>query len=559
MTTKLLRINFITLLFVLFTVNGFSQWNSNAAINTSVCVQPYDQKDVHIVSDGNNGAVMMWLDFRNDAAQNSGDIFAQRIDRNGFNLWTANGVAICSHSSDQAAPDLSESENSGAIIAWTDFRNGNRDIFAQKIDSSGNVQWSADGIAVAVKPSSQQNTQVISDGAGGAIIVWEDSANGAFDIYAQRMNSLGAEMWASGGVAVCNMVLGQINPKIFPDGAGGAVVVWQDFRNGNDYNIYSQKINSSGVVQWTANGVAIATVAGTQSNPKIRDDGSGGAIIAWQDKRSGFSFDVYAQRINSAGTVQWTANGVVICNVTDNQSAIDMTNEGISGAIITWKDNRNFNNDIYAQCINLSGAVQWTANGLAIATGTAEQINPNAIGDGSGGAIIVWQDSSAGNWDVKSQRISSGGTNMWTAGGVSVGTAAASQTDPKNVSDGTGGSIYTWNDKRTTNDFDIYAHHLFSNGIPTGIKEENILSSVNVYPNPFSVSTSVSIKSSEDVSTLKIKIVDVTGREVNPKITLHKTSLEIFRSNLPAGFYFYEIIFGNRINEFYTGKFIITD
>lgn len=553
------RFIFTVLIVFCLSTKSFSQWNPNPAINTSVCVQPYDQQDVHIVTDGNNVAIIMWLDFRNDVAQNSGDIFAQRIDRNGFNLWTANGAAICTHSADQAAPDLSESENSGAIIAWTDFRNGNRDIFAQKIDSLGNVQWGVDGIAVAVKPSSQQNVQVISDGAGGAIIVWEDSANGAFDIYAQRMSSTGAEMWTSGGVAICNMPLGQINPKIFPDGAGGAVVVWQDFRNGNDYNIYTQKINSAGVVQWAANGVAIATVAGTQSNPKIRDDGSGGAIIVWQDKRSGFSFDVYAQRINSAGTVQWTANGVVICNVTDNQSAIDMTNEGISGAIISWKDNRNFNNDIYAQCINLSGVIQWTANGVAIASGTAEQINPNAIGDGSGGAIIVWQDSSAGNWDVKSQRISSSGTILWTAGGEAVGTATASQTDPKNVSDGMGGSIYTWNDKRSTNDFDIYAHHLFYDGMPVGILEKNIQGAVNVYPNPFSNKTFITWKSSQEISDLKIKIVDVTGREVNPKITHNKTSLEIFRGNLPAGFYFYEIISGSGANKFYKGKFIITD
>ncbi|HLG35925.1 MAG TPA: T9SS type A sorting domain-containing protein [Bacteroidia bacterium] len=556
-----LKSGFTCVAMIVFAVStkSFSQWNSNSALNTSVCVQPYDQQDVHIVTDGNNGAIMMWLDFRNDATQNAGDIFAQRINKNGFNLWTISGVAICSDAADQAAPDMIESENSGAIIAWTDLRNGNRDIYAQKVDSSGIVQWTVSGEAVAMKPATQQNVQVISDGTGGAIIVWEDSVNGAFDIYAQRMSSAGTAIWASGGVAVCNMVLGQINPKIIPDGAGGAVVVWQDFRNGNDYNIYTQKINSAGVVQWTANGVAMATVAGTQSNPKLRGDGSGGAIIVWQDKRFGINFDVYAQCVNSSGAVQWTANGVIICNAGDNQSALDMTSEGISGAIITWKDNRNLNHDIYAQMINLSGTVQWTANGIVIATGTAEQINPNAIGDGNGGAIIVWQDSSAGNWDVKSQRVSSGGTIMWTAGGEAVGTAAASQTDPKNVSDGLGGSIYTWNDKRSTNDFDIYANHLFSDGMPVGIHKENYSYGVNVYPNPFVNKAIISTKLFESTADFKIRIVDAFGKEANPKITRNGASFEIFRNNLPAGIYFYEIISGNGTSIFSKGKFVIAD
>jgi hypothetical protein len=64
---------------------------------------------------------------------------------------------------------------------------------------------------------------------------------------------------------------------------------------------------------------------------------------------------------------------------------------------------------------------------------------------------------------------------QWAANGVSVGIAAGNQTSPKNVSDGWGGSIYAWQDKRGSN-FDIYAHHLFTDGSPVGMDEENIFS-----------------------------------------------------------------------------------
>ena len=129
-------------------INGFSQWNSNPAINTSVSVQPNDQQDVRIVTDNKGGAIITWLDFRNDVTQTSGDIFVQRIDKNGFAKWTASGVALCTVTSNQTAPTIVEDGNGGAIIAWNDYRNINADVYAQKIDSSGNILWAANGIPV---------------------------------------------------------------------------------------------------------------------------------------------------------------------------------------------------------------------------------------------------------------------------------------------------------------------------------------------------------------------------------------------------------------------------
>ena len=67
------------------------------------------------------------------------DIFVQRIDSTGLPKWTANGVAICTEASDQSVPALAEDGNGGAIIVWKDARNGNSDIYAQRINSLGIV------------------------------------------------------------------------------------------------------------------------------------------------------------------------------------------------------------------------------------------------------------------------------------------------------------------------------------------------------------------------------------------------------------------------------------
>src|SRR5512140_3012222 len=75
---------------------------------------------------------------------------------------------------------------------------------------------------------------------------------------------------------------------------------------------------------------AICTAVGDQVSPAIVSDGAGGAIIAWQDSRSGTS-DIYAQKIDAAGTVQWAANGVAICTAANDQLYQSIVSDGAGG------------------------------------------------------------------------------------------------------------------------------------------------------------------------------------------------------------------------------------
>lgn len=547
---------FFLLLFSSIFFSSFAQWSSNPTINTPVCIQANDQQDLRIVTDNKGGAIIAWLDYRADATQQSGDIYIQRLDQYGNPKWTANGVVLCNLSTDQTAPSIVEDGNGGAIIAWNDWRNGNRDIYAQKIDSSGNLLWAANGVSVVVKANHQQDSKLIGDDLGGAIVVWQDSiSNNTYDVYAQHINSSGVATWTAGGVVISNSLDSQINPRIETDNAGGGIVTWQDKRNGTHYDIYAQRISSTGVVAWTANGVAVCNAANTQSNPKIEPDGAGGAYITWQDKRNGVDYDVYVQQVNSLGTMQWTVNGIVVCSSTGSQSAIDMTSKGVSGAIITWKDQRNGDLDIYTQKINQNGVVAWTTNGVVVAAGNAPQINPSIISDVAGGAIIAWQDSTSGNWDVKAQRIDANGIIKWIPGGASIGTAADNQRSGKNVSDGNGGSIFAWEDKRNTTDYNIYAHYLPANGI-SSIHEPNVFVESTVFPNPFNQSACIKVTNNK-LYSLYVLVFDMMGKEVYPNVQHKNGNLIINRDALSTGIYFYQVkLFGQTISN---GKFIITD
>src|SRR5262245_25471795 len=98
---------------------------------------------------------------------------------------------------------------------------------------------------------------------------------------------------------VCTAPNVQNNPVTVSDGAGGAIVAWHDTRNGADLDIYVQHVLASGATDpaWPADGLAVCTLANQQAYPAIVSDGAGGAIVTWQDRRGGTYYDIYAQHV----------------------------------------------------------------------------------------------------------------------------------------------------------------------------------------------------------------------------------------------------------------------
>jgi predicted lipoprotein with Yx(FWY)xxD motif len=417
----------------------FAQWSTDPNTNTPICTATGDQQSPIIISDGAGGTIITWKDYRNGGSNFS--VYTQKINQNGAIQWTSNGVAICT-TGYMYNPAVASDGAGGAIITWQDLRG----IFAQRINSAGTVQWTDNGVEVAYPG---RNPAIVSDGRGGAIITWTyDHISSNFDIYAQRISPDGTIQWASNGIPICIASGSQIGSAVVSDKAGGAIITWEDAR-GSDHDIYAQRINASGTVQWTTDGVAICTATGDQQSPIIMSDGAGGTIITWKDYRNGGSnFSVYTQKINQNGAIQWTSNGVAICT-TGYLNNPAFASDGAGGAIITWQDLRG----VFAQRINSAGTVQWTNNGVELAPAGY----PAITSDGIGGAIITWTIGS--NYDIYAQHIASDGTFQWASNGVAICTAPGIQFMSALVSTGTGHAIITWQDNRSGN-YDIYAQNI---------------------------------------------------------------------------------------------------
>ncbi len=556
-----------------WTAVGVGGWPSGPAVNVPISTAANDQVRPQLTSDGAGGAIITWQDYRSGNA----DIYAQRVDANGVALWAINDVPICTAANDQYSPQLTSDGAGGAIITWQDYRSGNWDIYAQRVDANGIALWAINGVPICTAANDQYSPQLTSDGAGGAIITWADLRSGNADIYAQRVNASGVVLWAIDGVPIPTAVSYQETPQLVSDGAGGAIITWHD-----NFDIYAQRVNASGVVLWTTNGVPISTAANDQNSLQLTSDGAGGAIITWADLRSG-NVDIYAQRVSANGVALWATNGVPICTAANYKASPQLTSDGAGGAIITWQDQRS-GNDIYAQRVDANGIALWAINGVPICTAANDQYSPQLTSDGAGGAIITWYDYRSGTHsDIYAQRVNVSGTVLWITDGVPICTAADYQWDPQLVSDGAGGAIITWQDHRSDPSYDIYAQNVQEDGSLGGISGDGfsplaaapIRPTVQVtpqplkaqsqpiplvtrafqnYPNPFNPETWLPYQLAKAAQVI-IHIYDVQGRLVRtldlgeqpPGVYLEKSRAAYWDGRnylgevVPGGIYFYTL------------------
>ena len=438
-------------LFVMWLISTPSAFASWGVDGNPICTATAEQENAQVVSDGAGGAIIAWHDHRSGYS----DIYVQRVDSLGAVKWDVDGLAVCTALNEQWNPMLVPDGAGGAVITWYDGRTLGYHIYVQRVDSLGAVKWDVDGLAVCTAADYRQPAEIVSDGAGGAILAWSDYRSGMAVVYAQRVDSVGAVKWTPDGVLICVAPAGdQRSPQLVSDGTGGAVIIWDDDRPGFP-SVYAQRVDSLGAVKWDADGIAVCITDSYKGIPQLASDGASGAVVAWEDSLSGH-LNIYSQRVDSMGVVKWAPGGVPMRSTTAEQRRPQIVTDGFEGAIVVWEDSLSGNWDIHAQRVDAAGVVQWTGDGVAVCSSAGDQQHPQLVSDGVDGALITWQDHRSAEYDIYAQYLGAGGELKWAVDGAWVCRASADQQYPQLASDGASGAIIAWEDLRGA-DSDIYA------------------------------------------------------------------------------------------------------
>jgi hypothetical protein len=393
-----------------------------------------------------------------------------------FAAWASDGNAVVtwSYTQNQATP-VPDAEG-GVIFAWLDAGSGwNTDVLAVRWSNTAATcpGWTPGGDRVTNIACDKLNPAAASDGAGGALLAWEDNrCVGYYQIYARRVapGGLVAAGWPQNGVRIAATVLNQRRPAVADDGNGGAFVAWTDLREPYG-DIYLQHLDGSGnlAAGWPASGVGIGTGSAAQSSPVIAADGAGGVFVAWVDRRSG-NDDIYLQHVTGAGALApgFVANGLAVAAAPGDQRAPSMAADGAGGVVLAWEDHRSLDLDIYGIRVQGDGSRPpgFAANGNAVCAAAGDQSAPRVASDVAGSLLAAWQDHRGTSLDVYVSRLTAAGALApgWTAQGTAVATAIDDQSAPALASDGANGAYVVWQDRRA-GDFDIYAARLAADGV----------------------------------------------------------------------------------------------
>ncbi len=269
---------------LLFSLLGRAQWSNTTnqfydSLHTNVSATTGDQKQPIVVkSYPDSGYFVIWVDYRDQATGNGSDIYAQKFDKAGKALWTANGVAVVAGKGYQTFAPPSNADYryysyactdsaGGFYIAWDD---DNPDagstvahrVAVQHMKSDGSAVFLFPGYIVASPAADLSyqyaDPQLIADGNKGFFIgyIKFGSYN---DMYVQCLRDEGGTMVNYGGGQMDVNGINVPTPKtcglgnnindldarvtgfsIYPDLQGGCgVVMTMDWNTGGNERVFT--------------------------------------------------------------------------------------------------------------------------------------------------------------------------------------------------------------------------------------------------------------------------------------------------------------------------------
>ena len=365
-----------------------------------VCTTPDIQELTGIVPDGQGGAIVHWLDNRIGTYYYQ-SLFAQRVTGDGQISpgWTVDGVPVSGTPAQSYDPQVIPDGSGGAYFAWGDERNGQIEDYVQHLLADGQVAagWPTSGMPMVVAPYRPSGPLAISDGAGGLLVFFGGLVTVYDSIYALRLTPAGTPSpgWPLPGKLIAT---GSYLGGSVPDGSGGAFlglrIISRRYR-GADSIYVMLRIDASGnaAAGWPAGGITFCSAANYRSGLVITPDGMGGVLATWGDFRPPGP-RAYAMRINPNGSFPpgWLLNGMPASTLPGITYPTDVVADGLGGAYVsyTYEIGSNFS---YIQHLQANGTPWpgWYGDGFML-NPEAGQSDPVLASDDAGGAYVVWNN-----------------------------------------------------------------------------------------------------------------------------------------------------------------------
>lgn len=268
--------------------------------------------------------------------------------------WQDNGIPVQKAWSQRWDPKLVESEDNSVIVVWSDVRNEDADIFAQRISSSGNPLWEEGGLLICGDLGTQSHPAVAGDSNGGAYVVWgEYTPHYGADIFIQHLTSDGIFLWEDALFVthvdmVYSGVLRHAALKLCSDDSGG---MYMALRNELPDELITLYVNNEGIQTSPENSILSTDISSASFDLVCGTDNT--AIVAWRSVNG----DILIKKTDALGLPVWdfSKNGIRVLWDTEDPQYIHASNGADGLTIIAWLDNQEQTDELQMQIIESDG------------------------------------------------------------------------------------------------------------------------------------------------------------------------------------------------------------
>ncbi|MGE3165550.1 MAG: hypothetical protein AB7O52_11635 [Planctomycetota bacterium] len=449
-----------------------AQWSTDPASNLAIADRVSEQVLPKVAATADGGCYVGWFDL----AAGSYDVYLQRLDPQGGELWPHNGVLISDHPQNSFLVDwdLIVDSQDHCVLVFGDNRNGGGDfdIYAYRVAPDGSMVWGPDGVTLSDDNGFEAAPRVAELSTGDFAFCWSRDTNGR--IMAQVLDPLGVPYYPANGTPI-----GGQGPEragfceIAASDNGTFIVTWvRDTTNfASPRHVHAQKFDLGGAPQWGAGPVVVYDAASVPiaHAPRLRSDAAGGAVIVWHAALTTL-FNCYVQRLDAGGVELFPHNGVgVSTDLTRNHLDPTFVYQSSTQETLVFFNERNSAQSqwgIYGQKLDASGARQWTNTGRElIPVNSMWKGPPRAVPSGAGAMVFVLYEptSTPGQERVLGMRVDADGLPNWPGQPLLVSSLLSGKSRLPVAVTPQGAALVVWEDERV-DAADIYGQRVGDDG-----------------------------------------------------------------------------------------------
>ncbi len=386
---------------------ALAQWSSDPAVNLPLADNPGEQTQDKIVPTADGGFYISWFDNQTGGY----DVRLQRIDAQGAEQWTHNGILIADRSfSSTTDYDLDIDTDGNALITFRDDRFTGTQITANRVAPDGTLLWGANGVQLTSTTEFVANPKIAGTTDGNIVVAWTQEST----VKLMKLDPDGNPLWTLVSLSTAGSSFSASD--LDASDAGGVIISLVRGFLGATY--WAQKLDTNGNQLW--NGGTPMQISGgslqTANFPQFVTDGNGGAVFGWYGTGP---LQCYAQRVNAAGTLLFPAGGVpASTNAAQIRVSPSVAFDPASGSTYLFYTEQNSlqsQSAVGAQKYDASGNRLWGESGkLLQRLGTNSRIFVNCVTVDGGGAMAAWIDSTGFNQDhLLAARLDADGDFVW--------------------------------------------------------------------------------------------------------------------------------------------------